>query len=538
MSSKKHWSPGSDVAVQSIERSESGGWIVSGVLAPNGTCPDCGLHSRRRHGWRRRRLQDYPAYGDEVTVDLAICRWRCQAPACPRRTFSDQIASIARPFARRTSHVGEIVSHLGHATGGRPAERLLHRLGLGVSDDTVLRQLKNRAQDNAESPKVLGIDDWSWRKSQTYGTIIVDLERRVVIDILEDRDVVSCTNWLKRHPEVEVISRDRCGLYAQAARQGAPQAKQVADRFHIVQNLRQAIEEQMNFHGRATGRALLSDADNITAAGSLLKSRLAHRTSREVIFNTIHALRNQGLSCSEIGRRTGFPRRSIAKWLQLETPPDRRRAALKRTSPWYFEEFLRQSWKGGIRTGSALFRLIRERGYEGSQTHLQRLLAGWRRAEQQASDPKVEHEILKPVRDPETGHAISPVIAAALCIKPRGKLTPDQARKVDALKAGSPAFATMRCFAMRFNGILRGREADPLPAWIDDAIETDLAPLVRFARTLNRDFDAVKNATEMPWSNGQAEGQINRLKTLKRAMYGRAGPELLRARMLPFRHTD
>ena len=457
---------------------------------------------------------------------------------CPRRTFSDQIGSIARPFARRTSRVGEIVSHLGHATGGRPAERLLHRLGLGVSDDTVLRQLKNRAQDTAEPPTVIGIDDWSWRKSQTYGTIIVDLERRAVIDVLEDRDVVTCTDWLKRHPEVEVISRDRCGLYAQAARQGAPQAEQVADRFHIVQNLRQAIEEQMNLHGRATGRALLSDADNITAEGSLLKSRLAHRTSREEIFTTIHALRNQGLTCSEIGRRTGFPRRSIAKWLQFETPPDRRRAALKPTSPWYFEEFLSQSWKGGIRTGSALFRLIRERGYEGSPTHLQRLLAGWRRAEKQAKGPALEHQILEPVRDPETGHAISPVIAAALCIKPRGKLTPDQARKVDALKAGSPAFATMRCLVMRFNGILRGREADPLPAWIDDAIETDLAPIVRFARTLNRDFDAVKNAIEMPWSNGQAEGQINRLKTLKRAMYGRAGPELLRARMLPLRHTD
>ncbi|CAN0576036.1 unnamed protein product, partial [Ectocarpus sp. 12 AP-2014] len=351
-------------------------------------------------------------------------------------------------------------------------------------------------------------------------------------------DVVTCTNWLKRHPEVEVISRDRCGLYAKAARQGAPQAKQVADRFHIVQNLRQAIEEEINLHGRATGRALLSDADNITAAGSLLKSRLAHRTSREEIFNTIHALRNQGLSCSEIGRRTGFPRRIIAKWLQFETPPDRRRAALKRTSPWFFEEFVRQSWKDGIRTGSALFVMIRKRGYEGSKSHLQRLLAGWRRAEQHTKGPAVEHQILEPVRDPETGHAISPVIAAALCIKPRGKLTPDQARKVDALKTRSPDFATMRRLAMRFNGILRGRQADPLPAWIDDAIETDLAPIVRFARTLNRDFDAVKNAIEMPWSNGQAEGQINRLETLKRAMYGRAGPELLRARMLLFRHTN
>ncbi|HIC64856.1 MAG TPA: transposase, partial [Paracoccus sp.] len=214
-------------------------------------------------------------------------------------------------------------------------------------------------------------------------------------------------------------------------------------------------------------------------------------------------------------------------------------AVLKRSSAWYFEEYLKQSWANGIRSGNALFSLIRERGYEGSLSNLQRLLAGWRRAEkQEQGGPFREHQILEPVRDPETGHAISPVIAAALCIKPRGKLTSDQARKVEALKEGSPAFTTMRRLAMRFNGIMRSRKADPLPAWIDDAIETDLVPIVRFARTLNRDFDAVKNAIEMPWSNGQAEGQINRLKTLKRAMYGRAGPELLRARMLPFRHTN
>lgn len=188
-------------------------------------------------------------------------------------------------------------------------------------------------RDNAPHARVIGVDDWSWRKSQNYGTIIVDLERRSIVDILEDRNVESCTEWLRRHPEIEVISRDRCGLYAQAARQGAPQALQVADRFHLVQNLRMAIEEQMNMYGRATGRALLSDADNISTDSHLLRSRLAHRKSREEIFATIHALREQGLSCSEIERRTGFRRRSVAKWLAFEVPPDRRRATLKPTSP-------------------------------------------------------------------------------------------------------------------------------------------------------------------------------------------------------------
>jgi hypothetical protein len=261
---------------------------------------------------------------------------------------------------------------------------------------------------------------------------------------------------------------------------------------------------------------------------------------RAILANkTISALRQQGLTCSEIGRRTGFPRRSVAKWLQFETPPERKRAVLKRSSAWYFEEYLKQSRANGIRSGNALFSLIQECGYEGSLSNLQRLLAGWRRAKkQEQGGPIGVHQILEPVRDPETGHAISPVIAAALCIKPRGKLTAEQARKVEALKAGSPAFTTMRRLAMRFKGIMNGRKADPLSAWIDDAIETDLAPILRFARTINRDIDAVRNAIEMQWSNGQAEGQINRLKTFRRAMYGRAGPNLLRARMLPLHPTN
>lgn len=144
---------------------------------------------------------------------------------------------------------------------------------------------------------------------------------------------------------------------------------------------------------------------------------------------------------------------------------------------------------------------------------------------------------LEPVRDPETGHAISPVVAAALCIKPRGLLTDRQARKVDALKQESYAFAQMRRLAMRFSGILHSKRSAPLDAWIDDAIDTELIPIMRFARVLRRDIDAANNAIEVPWSNGQAEGQINPLRTLKRAMYGRAGPELLRARLLPPLHT-
>ncbi|PBB51929.1 ISL3 family transposase [Mesorhizobium loti] len=517
------------------------GWVVSAAGSAVGICPDCGRRSRSRHGWSRRSLQDLPVQGQSVTVKLLLSRWRCAHGECARRTFTDRLPTVADPYARRTRRVVEIVGLLGHSAGGRPGERLMQRLGMPVSDDTILRQLKRdaaSAQRNSDI-RVVGIDDWSWRRATSYGTIMVDLERRSVVDILDDRSVESAAKWLRSHPSIEIVSRDRCGLYAQATREGAPKARQIADRFHLVQNLRSAIEEQMSLSGRATSRAILSEDAIVDAATHRRRARLAHRQSRQEIFDMLHALRQEGLSYSEIARRTGYERRSVTKWLKLEAPPDRRRAALNSTSPWYFEAFLTQCWKDGNRCGRHLFHDVKQRGYTGSFTNLERLLGAWRRAEREQAVVDVPPATLKsePVRDPDTGNAISPVVAAALCIKPRGLLTDQQARKVDALKQESDAFAEMRYLAMRFNGILRSKRSAPLDAWIDDALDSELIPIMRFARVLRRDIDAVNNAIELPWSNGQAEGQINRLKTLKRAMYGRAGPELLKARMLPRLHT-
>ena len=540
MRTKSKWSPGPGVKILGVALTDDE-WVVSAAGSAIGICPDCGRRSQSRHGWSNRSLQDLPVQGKPVTVKLLLSRWRCSYHKCERQTFTDRLPTVAAPYARRTTRVLEIVGLLGHSTGGRPGERLMERLGMPVSDDTILRQLKRDAaiahRSNTEV-RVVGIDDWSWRRATSYGTIMVDLERRSVVDILNDRSVESAAKWLRNHPSIEVVSRDRCGLYAQAVREGAPQARQVADRFHLVQNLRSAIEEQMSLSGRATGRAILSEDAIVDAATHRRRARLAHRQSRQEIFEKLHALREEGLSYSEIARRTGYERRSVAKWLKFKAPPDRRRAALNPTSPWYFETFLAECWKEGNRCGRHLFHDVKQRGYTGSFANLERLLGAWRRAgREQAVDVPPTTLKPEPVRDPDTGHAISPVVAAALCIKPRGLLTDRQARKVDALKQGSGAFAEMRRLAMRFNGILRGKRSAPLDAWIDDAIDSDLIPIMRFARVLRRDIDAVNNAIELTWSNGQAEGQINRLKTLKRAMYGRAGPELLRARMLPPLHT-
>ena len=179
----------------------------------------------------------------------------------------------------------DLVRLLGHTAGGKPAERLLRRLGFPASDDTVVHHLKRRARGatDAAQLRVIGIDDWAWCKGQTYGTVMVDLERRRVADILPERSSAGTAAWLRMHPQVEIVCRDRHGLFAEGTRDGAPQAIQVADRFHLIQNLRERIEQQL---GRL-GRPLKPDT---TAAAEREESRAGLHGTRERLFAEVLAL--------------------------------------------------------------------------------------------------------------------------------------------------------------------------------------------------------------------------------------------------------
>ncbi|NNW34109.1 hypothetical protein GS954_18585 [Roseobacter sp. HKCCD8198] len=223
MHTKSTWSPGPGVKVQGITLQDDEAWVVFVEAKPVGICPDCGIRSRHRHGQRARRLTDLPNQGRTVTVRMTLTRWQCRHPKCRRRTFSDRHPAIAPPYAHRTARMAEIVGLVGHGMGGSPSERLLHRSGMPISDNTVLRQLKRNVPSAAQPDdvRVLGIDDWSWRRSSHYGTIMVDLEKRSAVDILDDRSVESVKTGLQKRPTIEVVSRDRCGLYAPGCRRRA-----------------------------------------------------------------------------------------------------------------------------------------------------------------------------------------------------------------------------------------------------------------------------------------------------------------------------
>jgi len=536
--------------VRSVEAFQDG-WIIQVEGNSRARCPLCRAISVSRHSRYWRTIRDLPVQGAPVALRVRLSRWRCRNGHCKRRIFSERIPSVAAPHRQRTERLEEVIQIVGHSLGGRPAERLLARLGMPVSDDTILRQLKSRAAMGKRSSKqlrVIGIDDWAWRKGQNYGTVLVDLEGRRVADLLPKRSAEQVAQWLQQNPTVEIVSRDRFGLYARAAQRGAPQARQVADRFHLLLNLREAVEHELSRQrsclvimppGVSSSGSVTAVPDRASASASRSFSNpetaahqgviVAQRSLLDqALFMAVHRLRHMGNNASEIVRQTGISRKRVDKWLRFAELPARNKMAPKPDSPAFFCDYLAKRWSSGIQHVRTLLAELHLLGYTGCFSGLARFLSPWREKQR-----PVNAVLNNKVPEDLSGHRISPLVAAALLVKPRPLLSAEQQHKVDCLKSACPGFTLMRSLVAEFRGILQCGKPDTLDAWIRKAKDSGVYSFQRFAKTLRRDLPAVHNALTEPFSNGPVEGHINRLKTLKRQMYGRAGFELLRARLLP-----
>jgi len=361
--------------------------------------------------------------------------------------------------------------------------------------------------------------------------VLVDLETNRVVDLLPDRESNTLAGWLKSNPGAEIIARDRAGSYAKGAREGAPLARQVADRWHMLRNcsdtLLAAVEKRYRLV-REVGRSLSNDVavvrplDRPATAGISHTAREHQRQSRarrHSMFNAVVGMRDKGWSISAIAHETGRDRKTIRQWLLDKRPGNWERAS--RHPANVFEAYLRYRWDEGCRNATQLYREACARGYVGEVRSFRRWIKVRLRDGQ--AQPAARSGADLRWRPPSSRQA------ARLLTAPSETLHGDDARFVDAVRAASPEIAQAADLTRRFHNILVGREINALDPWLTEALESAISS---FARGLRRDIDAVRAALTLPWSTGPVEGKINKLKLIKRSMYGRAGLELLRARIM------
>lgn len=358
----------------------------------------------------------------------------------------------------------------------------------------------------------------------------MDLERHRVADLLPGRSADELAGWLKQHPTVEIISRDRSGLYAEGGLLGAPNATQVADRFHLVLNLTTAIERALE--ERRNQLQLCPNNDSADEQQLERKSapppqptrqevrKLQRRQHRLERYEKVVQLYGEGHSQRAISQMLHIERKTVRRWLRAGQFPERKRAVRKRAKVHEFSDYLRKRWSDGCHNATLLFQEIRQLGYAGRRGMVAQFVSGWRKRGPQYSTRSCK---------------IAPRQAAVLVSKSADRLTDEQQSILNRLSATCPLLPGMRALALEFRAALASNNGYEMRWWIQNAKQCGIGPLVRFAFGLQKDLSAVVAAVETRWSNGQVEGQINRLKMIKRQMYGRAGFDLLRARVLPLR---
>jgi len=514
----------------------------SRIAAP--LCPGCGHPSSRRHSSYPRRLADLPWQGRRVQVEVQVRRLRCGQPGCAHRIFAERLPAVAGPYAQRTARLGSLQYHIGLALGGKAGARLAERIGTPVSGATLLRLVRRGAPATpSTAPRVLGVDDWAWRRGQRYGTVLVDLERHAVVDLLPDREADSFAAWLQAHPGVEVIARDRGAAYADGGRRGAPDAVHVADRWHLLENCSAAVLEAVKRNMPALRTAAMPAAQSTSSAFAAAAVTVVPASDpdapppmtsaqrlqwqgwqrRVQVHDEVMRLHQQGVPIRHIARDLALSRNTVRRWVRGEQP-ELHRPRMHSLDPW--RVVLERRWAEGCRNGARLWRDLRDAGFKGGMrvvtewANRQRLLEPER---QFGSAPALAME-----HSPRPAAYPARRVARMLTADLPSLAEPDRAY-VERLLGLSPALAAARDLALRFGALVRARSVDALTPWLADAEDSELRG---FAAGLRQDEQAVRAALTLPWSSGQVEGQVTRLKLVKRQGYGRAKLDLLRARLV------
>ncbi len=518
--------------IDQIQITENGLVIAIVATPPTSCCPLCSQRSSSIHSHYRRSLRDVACGGRRVQLVLTVRKFYCRNPLCERKVFTERFPAFVEPWARMTIRHCEQITSIGLATCGKGGTRLAARLGIRTTRQTILRRIMALPDSPAESILFLGIDDFSFLRGFQFGTILVNLESRHVVDLLPDREVETSAAWMRQYPDLMVVSRDRGGTYASAAAQGAPQATQCADRFHLLKNLGEALEGLLAHHlarerRRQTdavvdSQAPIGQSKRATRASPKLERLQQHRRAERLArYEQVIALRKLGLSQAAIAQQVGIGASTVQSWLAAGTFPERKPREQASHLDRYLP-YLILRWEDGCHNIARFFRELTEQGYQGSyesvRDHLVRLLPTGRKK-------------LAPTASKMPALA-TPRQATFLFLRRPEKLRVEEQEMLVKLRQIDPEVDRAYDLVQQFALMLRTRTGERLDAWLTRVQRSELPELQSFAAGIEKDKDAVRAGLTWWISNGMVEGHVNKLKLIKRQGYGKAGFPLLRKRVL------
>ncbi|MFF0142753.1 ISL3 family transposase [Streptomyces sp. NPDC005227] len=484
-------------------------------------CPSCGVISASVHSRYLRRLDEAAAAGRRVVVELQVRRFRCREAACSKATFVEQVSGLTYRHGRRSQGLQAALQRVALMLAGRAGARLSDALAAPVSRSTLLRLIRNVPENAPTTPRVLGIDEFALRKGHVYATVLVDIETRRVVDLLPDRTLETVTAWLAAHPGVEVICRDRSASFAEAGRLGAPDAIHVADRYHLWRNLAEAVEKTVVQH-----RALLPAPDPAgpppvslppPSTPSRNTGRLADRVREQ--HSAVHALLATGAGLKTIARQLGLARNTIRRYAQAADPEEllvgRWTGRASILDP--FKPHIDLRFSQGCTNARRLFEEIAERGYPGKEQIVRKYVHRLRLAFPHQNPPRRKPS----VRD-----------VTGWITRHPDRLDADDAQRLKEILARVPALAATVRHVRAFAELMNDRRGRQLKEWISQVRADQVPALNTFANGLLQDLDAVVAGLSLSYSSGAVEGHNNKIKMLKRQMFGRANFDLLRLRVL------
>jgi transposase len=490
-------------------------------------------------GKGHRAPQDLPCIGQAVRLELTVRRFGCINKQCEQKTFVERFPDWLPVYARRTTRLTAVVRQIGFEVGGESGARILEYLHIAASGDTILRVVRRTTLSASDEPRGIGVDDWAFKKGNRYGTIIVDLEAHRVLDILPDRTTETLAEWLQLHPGIKVVARDRAAEYANGIQVGAPQAVQVADRWHLLLNGRQMAERFLG-----TIHQQLQTLPMLTECAETLKQRRtafprsraeqarsqASRNQRIAQYEQVQQWRQEGYNILQIAQMLGGRWETARNYFYATSFPERNQRPPVSSILDPYLSYLEQRHAEGCENATQLGREIQASGYPGSPKQVRRWMQLRRTQPAPTTPNRYRDPQAHPITRPKSVLPSAKQLAWLLVVDPE-TLTDDE-RLILAHICQDSSAAEMYSLVQQFVTMIKLRQVDQLTPWLTACASSSVRQIQTFAIGIQPDYAAIYAALETSWSNGQTEGQVNRLKFIKRQMYGRAHFDLLRLRVL------